>query len=1371
MSSQPIWITPAGNLGYIPDTVFYQAILLASVPVLGTILVTATENTTNRITCNSTLGLEVKQSLIFQGTTFGNIQPDTVYYIKEIVNDTQFTISTLPYPTAQTFVLANGSGSCTAEYKDSVYYKIIAGTLPSGIQCSYNGVVAGVPDALASIQGTPLPVGANKTFKWTVQVYTEKKVNGVDVIDKFADRTFELTVVVSPGPNFVTPAGEIGTYYDSDEVDFQFQYTEPYEPDNTYVELVSGQLPGGLVLTPNGALTGYIQPTPDITTAPGYAQPGNPYDQKPYDFVSQFLSKNYQFTLRVTNGRKSNLRTFSIYVYSRNQMTADDQALVDNNTFITADEGPERAPFLINAYPSNLGLYRSQNYFAYQFVGEDYDSTDITYAISVNTGFGFAPGLSLDPLTGWYYGYIPDQGATETTYSFNVAVYQSTPVTPQITCISASASSNAIVCNGTGILVPGQPLVFSSNFAGLTAGTIYYVDTIVYENITPGSANYDTTGFTVQGATLTNDSVSTPATLTIEITATSAITNYLTTFSTNVFEVGQPLVFTGTSFGGISADPQTIYYVHSINTPTEFTVALTPTSPTPVSLSTATGTMIANMVVASRLYPFTLTITGAVDSEVSWITDSNLGTIDNGSVSTLKVEAENRGGRALAYRLLSGSNSSLPQGLKLLPTGDIAGRVSFDTFSLDLGATTFDESLATNRNISSLGTTFDSTFTFTVNAYAPENVQPIYKVASISVDNGGGSYSTLNPPTIEVSTPIGATAIQAQTGNVTISSGSITAVEVTNPGDGYTSQPSVTITQGFGGSGAVLSAVLERSGSKDVVSSNKTFTVRVYRRYNKPFQNLYIRAMPPLSDRDIIRELLDDEEIFVPNYIYRPTDPNFGKSNQVTYYHAYGLAPDTLERYVASLYENHYTKNLTLGQIETARALDASGNVIYEVVYSKIIDNLVNDAGESVAKIVNLPYPIIDPADGSTLITQVYPNSLVDMRNQVIDVVGQISTALPAWMTSKQTNGRVLGFTPAWVICYTKPGYSNQIAYYISTKFQQNLNEVDFVVERYIIDRVLSRNWDTYTQRWTPTANLTTFDRFSSGANTFIGTVDYATNLAFSDVDNRTLRYINNLGGLDGVINNIDNKTIVFARQEDYDGPPNTGSVYPTTDAGWQYYPYPFDIAEFNGDAGSFDSEPFDESSTVPGGDTIDCTQTIATSDHIVCNTTVGMVAGQPIQFTSGAIGGLVEDKIYYVSSITGATSFTVSETLGGPVFELTDDTGSMTAKPANLRMAIYRMNLDITTGLVKLTLITQTYSGQYIDVNGGNFYRSASLYYPGAPAAGLTRVSWEPLLTVLTTETIFDGGSLAFIEPVDMYDPTDIIDKYLVFPKQNILV
>ena len=40
--------------------------------------------------------------------------------------------------------------------------------------------------------------------------------------------------------------------------------------------------------------------------------------------------------------------------------------------------------------------------------------------------------------------------------------------------------------------------------------------------------------------------------------------------------------------------------------------------------------------------------------------------------------------------------------------------------------------------------------------------------------------------------------------------------------------------------------------------------------------------------------------------------------------------------------------------------------------------------------------------------TTVYPNSLINMRNQVIDTVGQVSNILPRWMLSRQVNVRQL---------------------------------------------------------------------------------------------------------------------------------------------------------------------------------------------------------------------------------------------------------------------------------------------------------------------------------------------------------------------------
>ena len=55
---------------------------------------TATSSTNNEITCVNTLGLQSNTPIRFIGTTIGGIQQNVNYYIKEVINQTQFTIST-----------------------------------------------------------------------------------------------------------------------------------------------------------------------------------------------------------------------------------------------------------------------------------------------------------------------------------------------------------------------------------------------------------------------------------------------------------------------------------------------------------------------------------------------------------------------------------------------------------------------------------------------------------------------------------------------------------------------------------------------------------------------------------------------------------------------------------------------------------------------------------------------------------------------------------------------------------------------------------------------------------------------------------------------------------------------------------------------------------------------------------------------------------------------------------------------------------------------------------------------------------------------------------------------------------------------------
>jgi hypothetical protein len=216
--------------------------------------------------------------------------------------------------------------------------------------------------------------------------------------------------------------------------------------------------------------------------------------------------------------------------------------------------------------------------------------------------------------------------------------------------------------------------------------------------------------------------------------------------------------------------------------------------------------------------------------------------------------------------------------------------------------------------------------------------------------------------------------------------------------------------------------------------------------------------MPPLADRNLIDNLIQNQDLIPVDSVYRNDDSNFGVAKNVIYNHAYGLTASTLDDYANSLLINHYWKNLVLGEIKTARALNSAGEVLYEVIYSTVIDNLVNNAGESVSKEVTIPFPI--NAGQIDEISVVYPNSLINMRDQVIDQIGQISSVLPLWMTSKQSDGRVLGFVPAWVIAYVKPGEGDRILYNIQQQFGNQLNQVDFKADRYELDRSLTHNWD-----------------------------------------------------------------------------------------------------------------------------------------------------------------------------------------------------------------------------------------------------------------------------------------------------------------------
>jgi hypothetical protein len=169
--------------------------------------------------------------------------------------------------------------------------------------------------------------------------------------------------------------------------------------------------------------------------------------------------------------------------------------------------------------------------------------------------------------------------------------------------------------------------------------------------------------------------------------------------------------------------------------------------------------------------------------------------------------------------------------------------------------------------------------------------------------------------------------------------------------------------------------------------------------------------------------------------------------------------------------------------------------------------------------------------------------------------------------------------------------------------------------------------------------------------------------------------------------------------------------------------------------------------------------------------------------------GSFLNGNTYTILSI-GTTDFTAigaaSNTVGvsfvatgagegtgtaGIVEVLSTASGNMVVNFGNTRMAIWTINVDAITNLVTLTPSILTAETQYVQIVRGSQYAGQQLFFPTSPAPGYTQVAWINVPESEANETTFDGASLAFIQPVDMYDPLDRDDKYLVFPKANILV
>ena len=531
---------------------------------------------------------------------------------------------------------------------------------------------------------------------------------------------------------------------------------------------------------------------------------------------------------------------------------------------------------------------------------------------------------------------------------------------------------------------------------------------------------------------------------------------------------------------------------------------------------------------------YELTVLGEEFNEVTWLTGVDLGVINEGQPCTVQVEAESTLGNDIEYSFEFDSLKELPQGLKLTTDGYLVGRPTFRRFSVD--AETSIISVADTTGI----------------------------VVGMSVTGPGVGTGAVVEEIIDENQVMINPAIISASGTVLTffdNDSSLTAI---------TTFPSLTTGISDGGVTTydLVKDFTVRASTADKTSSGiREFRIKLSGYNLAPYENVYLKALPDITQRNYFYTIMSDTSIFPEELIYRPSDPWFGKIKNMRMLLLPGIAPNTLSQYQAAITTNHYNKNIRFGAIKTARAVDEFFNTKYEVVYVEMIDNKV-DQGRSVRQEqVDLSQFVTNYFNDSSAFRYLYPNSFVHMQNKVGGTLGYSNRgALPDWMTSPQEDGRVLGFVPSMVLAYTKPGGANTVRYRLETSGYQ-LNNIAFTADRYQIDNSLSQYYDTENNRFLNSVE-TTFDIVPK-VGTVVAAVNYAVHTAFDKINNRTMEFIQRNGGIDGALNFRDGETLVFFQLENYEYPRRRYD-------GW------VDYNDFFAEEG-FSSEPLDNYTIVPG--------------------------------------------------------------------------------------------------------------------------------------------------------------------------------------------
>ena len=336
-----------------------------------------------------------------------------------------------------------------------------------------------------------------------------------------------------------------------------------------------------------------------------------------------------------------------------------------------------------------------------------------------------------------------------------------------------------------------------------------------------------------------------------------------------------------------------------------------------------------------------------------WLTPANLGFRRANNFLTIYLDTldpSNVAGK-ITYILRSlnddGSTSTLPPGLSLdTSTGEIAGRVPYQP-----------------------AVTKEYKFTIRAQRLDSQSTLESFKDKTFTVSLLGEIESTINWTTAANLGTINANLISTFFVNATTTVPNAKVVYTLKSGKlppGLSLSLSGEIigkVRQFGdGTNAGLTTI-DKSGTETTFDNNTTtidkiykFTVNAEDRFkfsqttreftitildpdDNLYSNLYVKPFIKQSTRNVFNTFVSDPNIFVPEYIYRSGDPEFGVQKDLKMLAYAGIITTDVKNYVAAAAKHHKRRTYTLGEVKTAIAVKPGTNTtVYEVVYVEVID-------------------------------------------------------------------------------------------------------------------------------------------------------------------------------------------------------------------------------------------------------------------------------------------------------------------------------------------------------------------------------------------------------------------------------------------------